>query len=66
MRLQFWLTMALAALAVSCTTEQHQEETAQTVRSAPAKVIRCASADVQPQSDPCSGKTMAGQRVPRG
>jgi hypothetical protein len=71
MRLHFCLTVALAALAVSCTTEQHQEETAQTVRStpssAPSKVIRCASAnDLQPQSDPCSGKTMAGQRVPRG
>jgi hypothetical protein len=67
MRLQFWITMVLAALAVSCTTGQ-QEEMAQAtaVRSAPAKTIRCASADLQPQSDPCSGKTMAGQRPPRG
>lgn len=64
MRFHFWLTMAVAALAVSCTTGQ-QEETAQ-LRIAPTKSIRCASVDVQPQSDPCSGKTMAGQRPPRG
>jgi hypothetical protein len=66
MRLHFWLTMAVAALAVSCTTGQQEEIAQQSVRSVPTKSIRCASADLQPQSDPCSGKTMAGQRPPRG
>jgi hypothetical protein len=66
MRLQFWITMILAALTVSCTTGQQEEMAQQSVRSEPTKAIRCASADLQPQSDPCSGKTMAGQRAPRG
>jgi hypothetical protein len=66
MRFHFWLTMALAALAVSCTTGQQEEMAQTTIRSTPTRMIRCASADLQPQSDPCSGKTMAGQRPPRG
>jgi hypothetical protein len=64
MRLQFWTCVGLAALAVACTTAR--EDVAQSVPTPPpyAKTIRCAAtADVQPQSDPCSAKTMAGQRV---
>jgi hypothetical protein len=75
MRLQFWFSMVLAVLAVSCTSTRSdlmtpRHEVAQSVSTAqPSYIqenyIRCASAEVQPQSDPCSAKTMAGQRVRR-
>lgn len=67
MRSLFWLSIVMAIFAVSCTTSH--SDTAQTVAanqpvSAEQPFIHCAAAET-PQSDPCSAKTMAGQRLRR-
>ena len=73
MRPVFWLSIALAMLAVSCTTSNNEEIAHHELAyRAPARsdaaagpAIRCAAAELPPQSDPCSAKTMAGQRLRR-
>lgn len=59
----FWSSIVLAMFAVSCTTSH--SDMAQQPLVAERPVVRCAGLDGQPQSDPCSAKTMAGQRVRR-
>jgi len=66
MRPLFWLSILLAIFAVSCTTANHEGTQSNATSVAKAQpVVRCASAEVSPQSDPCSAKTMAGQRLRR-
>lgn len=67
MRPLFWLSILLTIFAVSCTTA-NRDVALSNPESGVAKaqpVVRCASAEVSPQSDPCSAKTMAGQRLRR-
>jgi hypothetical protein len=63
MRFHFWVAIFLAVVAVSC-THAHRE-TAQSRPQTPSTPIRCANTvDAQSPSDPCTAKTMAGQRPP--
>jgi hypothetical protein len=64
MRPLFWLSILMAILAVSCTTSNHDVAQSNLVAKA-EPVVRCAAAGEPPQSDPCSAKTMAGQRLRR-
>jgi hypothetical protein len=68
MRPLFLLSVLMAIFAVSCTTSHSDVAPALAANqpvSAERSYIRCAALEGQPQSDPCSAKTMAGQRLRR-